>query len=97
VGSIAEVLHRYPSMEALVPAMGYDERQVADLEATLNASGADLVLSATPIDLAALTKLTLPVTRVGYELVQASGPALADLLAPVLATARTAVAARGRR
>ena len=97
VGSIREVLRRYPGLEPLVPATGYDAHQITDLEATLNAVDADLVLSATPIDLGALTHLRLPVTRVRYELVQVSGPPLADLIEPVLARARHPVTAGGRR
>ena len=50
-GSIREVLDRYPALEPLVPAMGYGPAQIGELEATLNAVDADLVLSATPIDL----------------------------------------------
>ncbi len=97
VGSIRDVLRRYPALEPLVPAMGYDAHQITDLEATLNAVDADLILSATPIDLAALTHLRLPVTRVRYELEQVSGPPLAELIEPVLAKARHPVTAGGRR
>ena len=51
VGSIHDVLERYPALESLVPAMGYGPTQTHELEVTLNAVDADLVLSATPIDL----------------------------------------------
>jgi predicted GTPase len=68
VGSIAEVLARYPKLEALVPAMGYSERQVAELRATLDAVPADAVLAATPIDLTRVMELAKPVIRVRYDL-----------------------------
>jgi len=68
VGSIAEVLAKYPALEALVPAMGYSERQVAELRATLDAVPADAVLAATPIDLTRLMELAKPVIRVRYDL-----------------------------
>jgi predicted GTPase len=89
VGTIAETLARYPRLESLVPAMGYGAAQVADLEATLNATPADVVLAATPIDLTRVLRPALPVVRVRYELDQIAGPALGSLLAPVIERART--------
>jgi predicted GTPase len=83
VGSIRDVLDRYPGLEPLVPAMGYGAAQVADLEATLNATAADLVLSATPIDLTRILVLDKPVTRVRYELAQSGGKPLSELLHPI--------------
>jgi predicted GTPase len=88
VGSIASTLARYPHLESLIPAMGYGAAQVADLEATLNASPADVVLSATPIDLTRVLHPALPVVRVRYELEQVAGPALEELLAPIVDAAR---------
>ncbi len=84
VGSIREVLDRYPALEPLVPAMGYGPAQVRELEATLNAVDADLVLSATPIDLTRLLQLTKPITRVRYELSQIDGAPLAELIEPIV-------------
>ena len=68
VGSIADVLARYPALGHLVPAMGYDPGQMADLRATLEATPADVVLAATPIDLATVLHLEKPVIRVRYDL-----------------------------
>ena len=68
VGSIAEVLAKYPALEALVPAMGYSDEQVAELRATLDAIPADAVLAATPIDLGRVMELAKPVIRVRYDL-----------------------------
>ena len=84
VGSIGDVLAAYPSLQPLVPAMGYGPAQVRDLEATLNAADGDVVLSATPIDLTRMVVLNKPVTRVRYDLEQVHGPPLASLVAPVL-------------
>jgi predicted GTPase len=84
VGSIREVLERYPSLQPLVPAMGYGTDQMRELEATLNAADADLVLAANPIDITRVLRLNKPVTRVRYELKQVSGTPLADLLAPII-------------
>jgi len=88
VGSIREVLDRYPALEPLVPAMGYGATQMAELAATLNASDADLVLSATPIDLRRVLQIDKPVVRVRYELEQVGGTPLTELLAPIVARAR---------
>jgi predicted GTPase len=93
VGSIRDVLDRYPGLEPLVPATGYDPAQIADLEATLNAVDADLVLSATPIDLTRLVRLNKPIVRVRYELAPIGGPQLADLIGPIVRAARKPVLA----
>jgi predicted GTPase len=88
VGSIREVLDRYPALEPLVPAMGYGPAQVRELEATLNAVDADLVLSATPIDLNRLLELNKPITRVRYELVQVGGTPLDEIIEPIVRMVR---------
>ncbi|MBI3752004.1 MAG: GTPase [Chloroflexi bacterium] len=95
VGSIAAVLDRYPTLEPLVPAMGYGHAQIADLQATLDACDADLVLSATPIDLTRVLTLNKPITRVRYELAQVGGSPLERLIEPIVAAARRPVPARG--
>ncbi len=84
VGSIKAVLERYPALDRLVPAMGYGAEQMHELEQTLNAVDADLVLSATPIDLTRVLKLDKPITRVRYELVQVGGKPLEELVAPLI-------------
>jgi predicted GTPase len=89
VGSIREVLDRYPALEPLVPAMGYGAAQVRELEATLNAVDADIVLSATPIDLNRLLELNKPITRVRYELAQVGGVPLAEVIDPIVRLAGT--------
>jgi predicted GTPase len=95
VGSIREVLVRYPNLEPLIPAMGYGPAQIADLEATLNAVDADLVLSATPIDLTRVLTLNKPITRVRYELVPIEPEGLDAALEPIVRMARTPVAVGG--
>jgi len=95
VGSIREVLERYPGLEPLVPAMGYGPAQISELEATLNAVDADLVLSATPIDLTRVLTLNKPITRVRYELVPVDDGDLEDALEPIVRTVREPVAVGG--
>jgi predicted GTPase len=92
VGELAETLARYPALEHLIPAMGYGQGQMSELETTLNAMPADLVLSATPIDLTRVLHLLKPVVRVRYELEemasQSGAPSLTDLLGPIVELAR---------
>jgi predicted GTPase len=95
VGSIRDVLDKYPALESLIPAMGYGPVQIGELEATLNAIDADLVLSATPIDLTRVLKLNKPITRVRYELAQESGTPLAEVMEPIVQMAKAAALARG--
>jgi predicted GTPase len=96
VGGLADILARYPRLEALLPAMGYGATQVGELEATLNAIPADLVLAATPIDLTRIMKLTKPVVRVRYELDEVEPGALRGLLEPIIAMASASDRASAR-
>jgi predicted GTPase len=93
VGSIRGVLDRYPMLEPLIPAMGYGQTQIGELEATLNAVDADLVLCATPIDLTRVLTLNKPMTRVRYDLAEAGGTPLSDVIEPIVRMARTLVPA----
>ncbi|HSL32973.1 MAG TPA: cyclic 2,3-diphosphoglycerate synthase [Candidatus Limnocylindrales bacterium] len=93
VGSIHDVLERYPDLESLIPAMGYGDAQVRDLEATLDAVDAELVLSATPIDLTRILHVDKPISRVHYELAQVGGRPLAELIDPIVRLAEVPAAA----
>ena len=79
-GSIREVYERYPHMGPLLPAMGYSDSQRAELAETIDASDADVVLVATPIDLRKVIDIDKPALRVLYELEDASSPTLEELL-----------------
>jgi predicted GTPase len=87
VGTIARTFEAYPGIGALLPAMGYGEAQVRDLEATIARTPADLVLVATPIDLRRVLRLDKPALRVGYELQEIGKPDLADALRPLFGRA----------
>jgi predicted GTPase len=81
VRSIAETYEKYPRTGTLLPAMGYGDQQVADLEETINAAPCDLVLIATPIDLRRLIDIRHPSQRVTYELQEIGRPTIAEVLA----------------
>jgi predicted GTPase len=80
-GTIKDVYEHYPNIGTLLPAMGYSESQRRDLADTINASDADVVLIATPIDLRKVCDLKKPAFRVTYELEVVSRPSLGELLA----------------
>jgi len=80
VRSIADTFAKYPKTGAVLPAMGYGAEQIADLQATINATPADLVLVATPIDLSRLVTMNKPFQRVRYGLQEIGQPTLASLL-----------------
>jgi predicted GTPase len=77
VGSIAETFARYPHIGPLLPAMGYGDAQIRELEATINASPADLLVVATPIDLSRLVKVRMPTVRATYQL-RERGPSVIE-------------------
>ena len=85
VGSIREAFQRYPKTGAVLPALGYSAKQIAELEATINAAPVDLVLIATPIDLRRIVKIKHPTVRVRYDLKEIGQPTLADILKERLA------------
>ena len=82
VGEIAETFEHYPDTGALLPAMGYGDSQVRDLEATINAVDCDLVIVATPIDLTRILKINKPFQRIGYRL-EEEGDALVNAVTGV--------------
>ncbi len=80
IGKIAETYEKYPDIGALLPAMGYGDEQVADLEKTINAVDCDVVIIGTPIDLRKVVKINKPTVRVMYELQEIGKPNLEDVL-----------------
>ncbi len=80
VGSIRDTYAKYPTTGAVLPAMGYGETQIRELEETINRADADLVIIGTPIDLRRVLKIDKPSDRVRYELQVIGTPTLEDLL-----------------
>ncbi len=79
-GSILATYEKYPTTGAVLPAMGYGEIQMKELEQTINATPCDLVLIGTPIDLSKLLNIKHPHQRVRYDLQEIGRPTLADIL-----------------
>jgi len=80
VKSIAGTYEKYPKTGPILPAMGYGEAQMRDLEATIEKADVDMVIVGTPIDLTRVIKINKPYQRVRYELQEIGQPTLKDLL-----------------
>jgi predicted GTPase len=80
VGSMRDVFHDYPNIGKVMPAMGYSEAQIRDLEASINGADCDLVLFATPINLTRLLTVNKPTLRVLYEYRDRGEPHLDEVL-----------------
>lgn len=80
VGTIADTYLKYPDTGEVLPAMGYGDQQIADLEQTINNADADLVLIATPIDLGRLVNMNKPNQRVRYSLQEIGQPSLTEMI-----------------
>lgn len=80
VGSIDATYKKYPKTGLVLPAMGYGDEMVRDLEKTINQADVDLIISATPIDLTRILKVNKPMQRVRYELQEIGKPTLEDIL-----------------
>ena len=79
-GSLADIFVAYPALQHVLPAMGYSDYQVAELEATINAILCDAVVFGTPIDLRRVLTLRHPAVRVRYDVEEIGRPTLADTL-----------------
>jgi predicted GTPase len=91
VGSLRDVFERWPQLTDTLPAMGYSDEQLRELEQTINAVDCDVVVGGTPIDLGRLIESRHPIRRVRYELEEVGQPTIADVLAPVVAKASPAL------
>ena len=80
VGTIAKTYEKYPQTGPILPAMGYGDAMISDLEKTINNADVEMVISATPIDLSRIIKVNKPMQRVRYELQEIGQPTLRELL-----------------
>ncbi|MCU0377844.1 MAG: cyclic 2,3-diphosphoglycerate synthase [Bacteroidales bacterium] len=80
VGKMTETFEKYPNIGTLLPAMGYGEQQLKDLETTINNTDCDSVIIGTPIDLNRIIKIKKPNTRVYYDLQEIGSPNLEEVI-----------------
>lgn len=79
-GSIKDTFEKYPDIGALLPAMGYGQRQILDLEKTINATDCEIVILGTPIDIRRRVKINKPVMRAKYEFQELGSPKLKEII-----------------
>jgi predicted GTPase len=80
VGRLSETFRIYPNIGTLLPAMGYGDEQIRDLEKSIENTPCDAVVIATPIDLSRIVKINKPVVKVGYDLQEIGTPNLTGIL-----------------
>jgi len=80
VGSMKDVFEDFPQITHIVPAMGYTNQQIDDLEKTLNTVKADIILNGSPIDLTKLIKTNKPIVKVSYDIESIGSPTIEDVL-----------------
>jgi predicted GTPase len=88
VGSLKQVFAKWPQLTNVLPAMGYSDEQLHELEQTINAVDCDVVVTGTPIDLTRLIKSRHSIRHVRYELEEVGQPTIADVLEPIVLQAR---------
>jgi predicted GTPase len=84
VGTIAETYVKYPNAGKIVPAMGYGDEQIRDLEATINATPADVVVEGTPIELRRILSVNKPIATVTYELAEVEPGVIEEMVRAVV-------------
>jgi predicted GTPase len=80
IGDIVDVYRQFPHIGKVVPAMGYSEKELGDLAATINAVPADVVVAGTPTDLGHLMQLNKPIVRARYDFKEVGEPRLGELV-----------------
>jgi predicted GTPase len=80
VGELKKTFAKYPNVGTLLPAMGYSDTQIKDLQDTVNKVPCDVVVSGTPIDIAKLIRINKPLVSVKYDLEEREGLKLQDVL-----------------
>jgi len=90
VGSLRDVFAAWPQLANVVPAMGYSDEQLHELELTINATDCDVVVTGTPIELGRLIASRHPIRHVRYELEEVGSPTIPEVLAPIVTQAMQA-------
>jgi predicted GTPase len=95
VGSLKDVFRKWPQLSNVLPAMGYSDEQLRELEQTINAAHCDVVVTGTPIDLSRLITSRHPIRHVRYELEEVGAPTIQNVLEPIVAQATMRVPVAG--
>ena len=85
VGGMKKVFEEFPQLDDIVPAMGYNDEQIKDMEDTINAVPADIVIDGSPIDLGKLIKCNKPIVRIDYDIEAIGTPSIESMLDDLLA------------
>ena len=80
IGSIKSTYQKYPHLTNILPAMGYGEKQMEELEETINKSNCETIIIGTPIDLGRLLTIKIPSVRVTYDLEEQGSPSLEEIV-----------------
>jgi predicted GTPase len=80
VGIMKDVFEEFPQISDIVPAMGYNDQQIKDMEETLNKADADIIIDGSPIDLGKLIKTNKPIVRVKYDIEAIKSPTIEEIL-----------------
>jgi predicted GTPase len=89
VGSIRSAYERFPTLGNVLPALGYSQGQLKELEESINAVDCDAVVLGTPADITRMITIDKPVARVGFEAFAVGKPTLSDLLSEVKGLTRS--------
>jgi predicted GTPase len=79
-GTMKKLFEEFPQITQIVPAMGYNDQQIKDMEDTLNNAECDLIIDGSPIDLEKLIKVNKPIVRVTYDIQPIGSPSIEDVL-----------------
>ena len=80
VGTMKEVFEEFPHITEIVPAMGYSDEQIEDMEKTLNQAKCDIIVNGSPIDLEKLVKVNKPIVTVRYDIEAITNPTIEEVL-----------------
>ncbi len=84
VGTLKATFEKYPNAAQILPAMGYGDQQIADLQATIDATPADVVVEGTPIDLNRIISVNKPIANVSYELEEVEPGTIEEMVKAIL-------------
>ena len=79
-GSMKTLFEEFPQITEIVPAMGYNDQQIKDMEDTLNKAEAEVIIDGSPIDLEKLIKINKPIVRVSYDIEAIKSPTIEEML-----------------